>query len=230
VIADRYVVDTARPLPPVGGLAAFAATDQASGHTDLMAIRVQRHLPPRPRALQALATPIEGLLTPLAHGVIAAQPGSSDEAYHVICPAPPGANLLARPRPWPESELLDCVLRPAALVLEQMEVRGVTHRGIRLDNAFQSRPGEPVALGPAWAAPPTTGQPALFEPPYSAMCLPAGRGEGSIADDVYSLGVLLLCLGLGHAPLAQLDDAAIVSRKLELGSFAALLGDQRLPR
>jgi hypothetical protein len=229
MIADRYTVDPARPLPPVGGLAAFGAADQSSGRTDLMAIRVQRHLPPRPRALQALATSIDGLLTPLAHGVAVAQPGSSDEGYHVICPAPPGANLLARPHPWPESELLECVLRPAVLVLEQMEARGVTHRGIRLDNVFQSRPGQSVVLGAAWAAPPTTGQPVLFEPPYSAMCLPAGRGEGSVADDVYSLGVLLLCLGLGHAPLARLDDAAIVSRKLELGSFAALLGDQRLP-
>ena len=85
LIGDRYIVETGRPLPPIGGLAAFAATDQTSGRSDLMAIRVQRHLPPRPRALQALATPIEGLLTPLAHGVTAAQPGSSEEACHVIC-------------------------------------------------------------------------------------------------------------------------------------------------
>ena len=105
----------------------------------------------------------------------------------------------------------------------------MTHRGIRIDNVFQSRPGQPVVLGSAWAAPATVGQPALFEPPYSAMCLPAGRGEGSIADDVYSLSVLLLCLGLDHAPLAHLDDAAVVRRKLEVGSYAALLGDQRLP-
>ena len=72
-------------------------------------------------------------------------------------------------------------------------------------------------------------QPALFEPPYSAMCLPSGRGDGSIADDVYALGVLLLCLALGRAPLAQLDDSAILRRKLELGTYAALAGDERLP-
>jgi len=229
LIADRYAVEMGRLLPPVGGLAAFTATDQTTGRTDLMAIRVQRHLPPRPRTLQALSTPIDGLLTPLAHGVTVAQSGSSEEACYVICLAPPGPNLLARPRPWPEAELLECVLRPAAQVLEQLRARGVTHRGIRIENVFQSRPGQPVVLGSAWAAPPTVGQPALFEPPYSAMCLLAGRGEGSIADDVYSLGVLLLCLGLDQAPLAHLDDAAIVRRKLEVGSYAALLGDQRLP-
>ena len=121
------------------------------------------------------------------------------------------------------------MLRPAAHVLEHLQARGMTHRGIRLDNVFQSAPGQPVVLGSAWAAPPAMAQPALFEPPYSAMCLPAGRGDGSIADDVYALGVLLLCLALGRAPLAQLDDAAILRRKLELGTYAALAGDERLP-
>ena len=136
-----------------------------------------------------------------------------------ICLAPPGPSLGEPQRPWPEAELLDCVLRPAAHVLEQLQERGMTHRGIRLDNVFQSAPGQPVVLGTAWAAPPAMAQPALFEPPYSAMCLPAGRGDGSIADDVYALGVLLLCLALGRAPLAQLDDAAILRRKLEVGNL-----------
>jgi eukaryotic-like serine/threonine-protein kinase len=228
LIADRYSVEVARPLPPVGGLAAFAAVDRTTGQTDLMAIQVHRLLPPRPRALQALSVPIDGLLTPLAYGVTTGEAGSTEEAGYVICLTPPGPSLLARPRPWPEAELLEAVLRPAARVLEQLQALGVTHRGIRLDNVFQSRPGQSVVLGTAWAAPPASGQPALFEPPYSAMCLPAGRGEGSIADDVYSLGVLLLCLGVGQAQLAQLDDAVMLRRKLELGSFAALLRNDRL--
>jgi hypothetical protein len=100
LIADRYAVEVGRPLPPVGGLPTCAATDQTTGRTDLMAIRVQRHLPPRQRALLALAVPIDGLLTPLAHGIAAAQPGSADEAGYVICLAPPGPSLLARPHPW----------------------------------------------------------------------------------------------------------------------------------
>src|SRR5438093_1040537 len=87
LIANRYSVEVGRSLPPVGGLSAFAAVDQTTGGVDLMAIRVQRHLPPRPRALQALSVPIDGLLTPLAHGVVAAQTGSAEEACYVICHA-----------------------------------------------------------------------------------------------------------------------------------------------
>jgi hypothetical protein len=227
LIAGQFLVDGNRPLAPVGGLPCFGAVNQHSGLTDLIAVQVQRRFPPRGRALQILSVPIDGLLTPLAHGAVPV-PGPAD-AYYVICPAPPGPSLLANLRVWPEGEILERVLRPIALILEQLQARGVTHRGIRLDNLFQIHAGEAVTLGMAWAAPPALAQPALFEPPYSAMCLPVGRGDGSAADDVYALGVVLLCLALGRVPLAQLDEGAILRRKLELGSFAALAGDERLP-
>ena len=228
LIAGQYAIDGGRVLLPVGGLAAFGVIDQLGGRTDLMAVRVQRQLPARPRALQALRTPIDGLLTPVAYGA-APIAGTAEEACYMICVAPPGPSVLGRQRPWPEAELLDCVLRPVAHVLEHLQARDLTHRGIRLDNIFQSRPGEPVVLGTAWAAPPAMAQPILFEAPYSAMCLPAGRGDGTIADDVYALGVLLLCLALGRAALPQLDDKTLLRHKLEQGTYAAIAGEQRLP-
>jgi hypothetical protein len=228
LIANQYAVDGTRPLAPVGGLSAFGVIDTVSARTDLFALRVQRQLPARPRALQALTTPIDGLLTPEAYGPVAGA-GAADAACYMICLMPPGPNLLARSQPWTEAELLECVLRPVAHVLEQLQARRLTHRSIRLDNVFQSRPGQPVVLGTAWAAPPAMAQSALFEPPYVAMCLPTGRGDGNIADDVYALGVLLLCLAMGRVPIAELDDVQILRRKLELGTYAALAGDERLP-
>jgi hypothetical protein len=59
------------------------------------------------------------------------------------------------------------------------------------------------------------------------MCQPAGRGEGSIADDVYALGVTLLWCVLGSAA-DWTDGVALARRKLELGSLAALAGGARL--
>jgi hypothetical protein len=96
-----------------------------------------------------------------------------------------------------------------------------------LDNVFRAG-AEHAVLGAAWSAPPAVLQPAIFEPPYVAACLPAGRGDGTLADDVYALGVLVLCLALGRVPMAGMDDAAVIRRKLDLGSYDALVGDERL--
>jgi eukaryotic-like serine/threonine-protein kinase len=227
LIADRYAVLLTQPMPGAGGgLPAFSAKDRQTGDTALIAIQIRRDTPPRARVLQALNSPIDGVLTPLAHGPAAAPRGEA--GYFVVCPAPPGPPLAGHLRAWPEAALITCVLRPLALTLEKLAASGVTHRAIRLNNVFEGQPGQPLVLGAAWATPPAMHQPAVFEPPYSAMCHPAGRGDGSIADDVYALGVLLLTLALGRLPLAELDDAAILRRKLELGSHGALIGDERL--
>ena len=60
------------------------------------------------------------------------------------------------------------------------------------------------------------------------MCHPAARGDGTIADDVYALGVLLLTLLSGRMPMANMDDATVVRWKLDLGSFGALTRDMPL--
>ncbi len=228
LINGQFRVDIARPLPGAGGgLSAFAVSDQRDGQIGLMAVQVRRHLPVRDHALQSLAgSNLDGLLTPLAYGVAATKAG--EEAGFLICRAPPGPALAATLRPWAEAELLSLVLRPVARVLDQLHQRGLSHRAIRADNVFRAGPGHPVTLGCAWATPPAALQPAVAEPPYVAICRPGARGDGSIADDVYALGVLMLTLALGRAPLAGVDEAEIIRRKLDQGSHAALLGEHRV--
>ncbi len=228
LIAGQYALDWKHRLPFGGGaLPAYPVIERGKPRQDLIGIPVERRLPPRAPALQSLTTPIIGLLLPIAHG---AGPGpSGKQAYAVIVEAPPGPPLATNLRAWSETELLHHVLRPAARTLIQLEARGLTHRAICPNNVFRAGSGLPVVLGAAWAAPPALHQPAISEPPYSAICVPAGRGDGTIADDVYALGVLLLTLVLGRQPLADLDDTAIIERKLEFGSYAALTENARPP-
>ena len=227
LIGGVYSIDFTRPMQgaaPPGPAFEAAAPGQASA----MAVPVSRGFPARGRALAALAgmqTP--NLLWPMAHGP--APTPSGDTGYFVICPAPPGPSLHANLRPWSETELLEHVVKPAAVVLADLHARGVTHRAIRPDNLFQGARGTPVSLGCAWAAPPACHQPGWIEPTYSAACLPAGRGNGTIADDVYALGAVLVLLALGRSPVEGLTDEAVLHQKLEQGSHAALTANHRLP-
>jgi hypothetical protein len=134
----QYLIDVARRLPDLGGgITAYAASSRRPGDLSLMALRVDRRAPVRPRALHTLNAGIDGLSTPVAHGL--GPPVDGQQAWYVICHAPSGAPLSAGLRPWPEPALIDFVLRPIATVLEQLQSRGITHRAIRPTTFSRSR-------------------------------------------------------------------------------------------
>lgn len=222
LIAGRYAVDTAQVLLEAGGgLTAYVAQDRMATDGRRVALAVSRDASPRLRPLKMLTDPIENLMTPLGHGTAPLARGAG-EGYFIVCTPPPGPPVSASLSRWPERALTDLVLRPIARALDVLDARGVTHRAIRPNNVFQLAAGQPVTLGAAWAAPPAMHQPSVFESPYSAMCHPAGRGDGTIADDVYALGVLLLTLLTGKVPMEGMDEQSMIRWKLDLGSFPAL--------
>jgi eukaryotic-like serine/threonine-protein kinase len=222
LIAGRFAVDVSQVLPDAGaGIPAYLARDRMASDGRCVALAVSRDASPCARALRVLIEPIDNLMTPLGHGV-APLTGGKGEGYFIVCTPPLGPAVSTSLSSWPDKALMDLVLRPIARVLEVLDSLKLTHRSIRLNNVFQSAAGQPVMLGAAWAAPPAMHQPAIFESPYTAMCHPAARGAGTIADDVYALGVLLLTLSTGIVPMANMDDATVIRWKIELGSFAAL--------
>jgi hypothetical protein len=230
VIATQYEIDAGRPAMVLqGGLRAFAVTDRRDPGLQLMAVMTRPDLPARPRMQRAGSfAPVPHAVMPLAYG--AGRDPAGYQGWFIVAEAVPGAPLgLGRER-WREQDLIAYVLLPAAAALDALAGRGLTHRAINPDNLFRAGARDPVTLGPFWAAPPACLQPAIFEPPYMARCLPNGRGDGVIADDVYALGVTLLSLAIGRLPMAlpEMSDEAVLRRKVELGSYLALTENQAL--
>ena len=228
LIAAHYRITPDRPAASeVAGLPAFSVRDDHAPTRKLIALRIPMAAPPRARFIQRT-----DLAVPNAVMAVDAGPGrdlAGQSGWFIVSEAPPGQSLTAERHAWREHDLISCVLKPAAAALDALHLTGLTHRAIRPDNLFREGGRGPVTLGPCFASPPASKQPSVIEPPYSGWCMAAGRGDGSIADDVYALGATLLALALGRLPMAGMDDGAVVRRKLQLGSYAALVGDVPLP-
>jgi hypothetical protein len=229
VIATHYRIDPTAPVTELaGGLRAYAVTDKREPGLALTAVRTRPDLPARPRVtLDRAGPPVPNAILPRDYGTGRDLEGKT--GFFVMATALPGKALSRFRAPWRESELITCVLLPVATALIAMQTRGLTHRSINPDNLFRENAMEPATLGPFWAAPAGSLQPAAYEPIYIASCLPNARGNGTIADDVYALGVTLLVLASGKPPMAGLSDADILHRKMEVGSYAALTKDASLP-
>ncbi len=223
LIDGRFAVLLGQPAASLGGVPAFAAEDRRGLIADVIALQVQRGAPCRGRLAHSMTVRHENLLSPIAHGSL-----GSDT--WIITAAAPGGALTSLASPWTGNALLTHVLRPAASALERLHGAGLTHRAIRPDNVFLAPAGRSIVLGPGWASPPAMHQPPVCEAPESQVCAPTARGEGTQADDVYALGVLLLALWRRRMPLDGLSGQDVLRRKLEHGSYAALIEDSRLPQ
>ena len=172
------------------------------------------------------------LLKPHEWGVVDwSQEGRRCPALIVDRPLGPRVmpGLDTRMRPMNEDLVARLLIRPAAEFLEQLANQNLSHRAIRPDNVFYSDAEQTrMVLGDCVSAPPAIAQPVVFETIESGMSLPAGRGDGSTLNDMYSLGVTILSLLIGRVPLAGMTDAEVIEEKLTHGSYNAMVGRERL--
>ena len=83
-------------------------------------------------------------------------------------------------------------------------------------------------LGEAASAPPGFSQPDLFEPIELAGADKAARGEGTLADDLFALGITVLCLLLGRVPPTAEDPDAVLLERMVGTSYSAAVRGNRL--
>lgn len=220
LIDRRFRIFPDRALPSIGGHNCLAAADAHEPARHIAAVRASPMLRAELPAFLPLRHP--GMLSPIAHGVVAS-------GGWLISEAPAGPPLATALPQMGGNALLTQVLRPVALALEHLHSHGLTHRAIRPDNVFIGNDRRSAVLGPACAAPPGYRQPPVFETAYGALCSPAARGRGTILDDVYALGILLLWLWARALPHSELTAAEIARLKLDQGSYGLLAGGLRLP-
>lgn len=223
------------PIPDLNsaGGPAFAARLKGGGASDLIGILCNTGLPARLDSITAFRSIDHPSILRMIDSGVVQWPHDNAHYYAFAYQRPLSPRLMRsidETTPvMSEDALNHHFVTPMIGALMELERTGAVHNAIRPTNIFWRIGGTtPPQLGECLSAPAGIGQPALFEPLERAMSTPMGRGMGSHSDDCYAFGVTLALLALGHNPLRGLDDNAIIQKKIEIGSFGALIGNTRL--
>lgn len=235
-LRSRWLIFPDQPLPAYGSKTAMAylATMRSDPNRPLMALLCDPHLPPRIDMLDALrAFGLQGMLKTVDWGLVD-WPGEQGRRFVVVMDRPAGnrvmASIEASQAPMNEDEITSGLLQPLLSTLKDFTSRGIAHRGIRPDNLFYTDAGRrTMVLGEGVTAPPGYDQPLVFETIESAMAHPTARGMGGSPNDLYALGVTTLFLMLGRNPAGSMSPADMLATKIEIGTYATLAGQYRLP-
>jgi hypothetical protein len=173
------------------------------------------------------------LIAPLAWQVID-WPPNGRRNFAIVFENSAGSRFVASPdattTPVSEHTVVRDYLVPIVSALHALAMAGVVHGAVNPANIiFGEAPRQPVMLGECVSAPPLAHLPAAFLPIEAAMAAPAARGNGQPGDDVFALGMTLVCLLLGGNPVVGTAEDALLRARIEHGSYVAMVADQRIP-
>ncbi|HVJ51189.1 MAG TPA: hypothetical protein VM689_01920 [Aliidongia sp.] len=212
---------------------AYAVEDHRTTGQSYFALIADPKYPPRGAALNLVKmVRLPHVLTPVEFGPVDWTPDGR-RCLAIIFERPAGGRLLASCEqtitPWSEAEVAERILSGLLPGIRALDTEGVPHRGIRPDNIFfRDAARRQTTLGDCVTQSPGRHQPAAYETIESAMAMPWARSAGTVADDLYALGVLCLYLLSGRPPGGDLAEEALIDEKIKRGSFAVLAGDTRL--
>lgn len=213
---------------------AFDVQDTRSIGSSLFALIADPTLPPRGQELGVLRMmKHEAILTPVDFGPID-WPPDERRCLALICERPAGGRLVSSDdqviTPWTDDEIIRRLIEPIFPGLKALSTENTTHRAIRPSNILFRDPARRLAmLGDCFSAPTAFDQPVAYETIENAMTMPAGRGVGTVADDLYALGVTMLYVLIGRAPGGTVSGEGLIEEKIRRGSYAALCGEYRIP-
>jgi len=236
LLKNRFELDPAKPLAhlsqPNGQ--AYAVIDKRDKESKLFAMVCNPELPQRLRVLHMLKGGKAPALLPMVEWGVAYWPMFKRKTVIVIYELPLGgkvSELGGRAKEsFNEQDMIRNYITPLFEGLKEINARGITLRSIRPDNMyFMDAEKTKIVFGECVSSPPAYDQPVLYETIESGMCLPEGRGEGTLMHDIYSLGVSIFSIYAKKDPTKGKTVDQVVDAKIEQGSYAFVVQDYRLP-
>ncbi len=236
VLADRFFIDAGAPLSDFDtpSAKAYAVEDRREPGRRLFALICMPGLPARTQVMvQLKGVSVRGLMLMVEWGTLF-WPPSNQVCMGVVYEQPEGGRVVPvdakKISHINEYDFAHRVIEPVLTALQDLGVRSVSHRNIRPTNLFWlDEKKQEVVLGDCVTSPPGFDQPVIYEPIERGMASPAGRGTGSIRDDLYALGVTSVYLLLGFSPVENMEEDDLLAGKVEQGTYATICGNARVP-
>lgn len=132
---------------------------------------------------------------------------------------------------WRYPEMVQYLVLPMAKVLKEMSSKTFSHGSIRASNIFYASGDRDrsVILGDCLSVQQHSAQPSVYLPVDKTLAQPMSRGRALISDDVYAFGVSLAMFLRKQDEIGRLSDEEMVRKKIEIGSYGAILGAERMP-
>lgn len=148
---------------------------------------------------------------------------------------PEGKKLLespeARPAHLHEDRIIPALIQPVLSVLQEFRMSDMMHGAVCLENMFMtgSTGAESVIMGECLSTAAFFRLHTLYQTIDRGMAQASGRGQGTISDDLYALGMCVAMIARGVNLMAGKTPQEIIAAKMELGSYSFAIGGQRLP-
>lgn len=236
VLRDRFLIDGSAPLPHLDSpnARAFTVEDRRDLSRNLFALICTPGVPIRTSEVRRVkSSPGTGVLDVVEWGTVF-WPPLERRTTAMILERPMGGRALdqirrGNPR-LTEYDIPRKIIQPLVDGIRHLHSAGVIHRGIRPENLFfLDEECQDIVIGECVTAPPGFDQPTVFEPIERAVANPAGRGSGTMADDMFALGATLVVIITGRNPIERIKGEDLLYQRLNIGSYATICGNAKIP-
>lgn len=227
---------TNKPRPEFAsyGCQAFEAHDRRSGQTLLVQL-APAYLTPRITNIGSYKNIKNTQLQRLYESGIVYWTPDDRQYFAFALDMPPDRKLMNsfadKPLLLSEDQVMSAMIRPLISVLSDLHSVDMIHGAVVPENIFfaGAENNQTAFLGECLTSAPFFRHHALYETIERAQAQPSGRGQGSIKNDLYSLGICVALAIRGENLLADKSVDEIIRLKMQNGSYTTVVGRERVP-
>lgn len=231
LLKERFEIRFGQPLPEFdsNGAKAYEVKDHINPQRQLFALVCGQESSPRLSYLPYMKSiDVPNILKLVEYGVVTTDKQIETMALVYNKPTGARADIFNETAEKITPETFKTLALSLLSAIDVLKTFGLTHRSIRLDNLFYKDSSRTeLVIGDCLACFPSLYQPLNGETLENTLCYPQSRGSGTIEDDLYACGFVLLQIALNHGITSELSAEELIRQKQKTSSFLFLSNGEK---